>query len=87
MIDNFRQALEELKDVMLNLHRSASNLDTIITEIENEIYNNDDLEKDFLKIFVEYQQNHREDSEHRRGFKELNCKEKEIWNKLIESLK
>lgn len=55
--------IEELKGVVLDLHRSAGNLDQLIQAIEDRTSLNKDDNDDYLKAYVKIQ------SAYRGGFK------------------
>ena len=77
MSENVKKLIEELKEVMIELHRSAGNLDRAIREIERDYTNTDDK-----LLFVKVQAKYRENSKHYL-FNNLEERENEIWQKLI----
>ena len=87
MNDDVKNRLEELKSIVLSLHRSAGQLDEIIMSIENEINNNVYADKEFLRLFIKTQCDYRNDKKRYSDLNELDMKERIIWVKLIESAK
>lgn len=86
MNENFKQSLSELKDIVLSLHRSAGNLDSLIQSIEVEIWNQDNLDLDDLRYVVINLYDCRK-SRKKFEFANLDREEQEIWKKLIEATK
>jgi hypothetical protein len=82
MDTNIKDLIEELKGVVLDLHRSAGNLDQLIQTIEIEEGAPSNKEE-YLKMYIRSQGLYREDFKKARGYNELDEKEKIIWKKLI----
>ena len=78
-----KELIEELKDIVMDLHRSASQLDDAIQAIE-EVNVNDN---EFMRMFVLHQCNFRNDYKIHKQYDELEKREIDIWKRLIESLK
>ena len=85
MDQKFNVAIEEMKGVMMNLYRSASELDRFIRDIESESIKDDD--NDYIRMFVIEQQRYRIDFKKSNNRVDLDKQEKEAWDHLIESLK
>lgn len=85
MDQKFNVAIEEMKGVMMNLYRSASELDRFIRDIESESIKDDD--NDYIRMFVIEQQRYRIDFKKSNNRFDLDKQEKEAWDHLIESLK
>lgn len=85
MNQKFNVAIEEMKGVMMNLYRSASELDRFIRDIESESMKDDD--NDYIQMVVMMQQRYRMDSKKSNNHFDLDKQEKEAWDHLIESLK
>ena len=85
MDQKFNVAIDEMKGVMMNLYRSASELDRFIRDIESESIKDDD--NDYIRMFVIEQQRYRIDSKKSNNRFDLDKQEKEAWDRLIESLK
>lgn len=83
MNQNTKTCIEELKLIVMSLHRSASNLDSVISQIEYECKDRTTLSPD-IKLMVAYQMDYRATFKHAYG--DLDEREKEAWNKLIEAL-
>ena len=84
MNQKFNVAIEEMKGVMMNLYRSASELDRFIRDIESESIKDDN---DYIRMFVIEQKRYRMDSKKSNNRFNLDKQEKEAWDHLIESLK
>ena len=84
---NVTKRIDKMKEVMLNLHRSASQLDQMIQSIENELVLTDGYDKDFLMTFVQSQKQYRESLKEAHGYDILNEKEEFYWEKLIDEIK
>lgn len=78
--------VNKLKDVVMNLHRSAGQLDQLIQSIENELVGRDEIDKDFLMVFVKSQEQYREQFKTAREYHILDEKEEFYWEKLIEAI-
>ena len=85
MNQKFNVAIEEMKGVMMNLYRSASELDRYIQNIESESMKDDN--NDYIRMVVMMQQRYRIDSKKSNNRFDLDKQEKEAWDHLIESLK
>ena len=78
--------VDKLKEVVMNLHRSAGQLDQLIQSIENELYGREEIDKDFLMVFVKSQEQYRESFKTAKEYHILNEKEEFYWEKLIEAI-
>lgn len=85
MDQKFNVAIEEMKCVMMNLYRSASELDQFIQNIELESIKEKD--NDYIRMVVMMKQRYRVDSKKSNNRFDLDKQEKEAWDHLIESLK
>lgn len=85
MNQKFNVAIEEMKCVMMNLYRSASELDQFIQNIELESIKEKD--NDYIRMVVMMKQRYRVDSKKSNNRFDLDKQEKEAWDHLIESLK
>ena len=85
MNQKFNVAIEEMKCVMMNLYRSASELDQFIQNIELESIKEKD--NDSIRMVVMMKQRYRVDSKKSNNRFDLDKQEKEAWDHLIESLK
>lgn len=82
MNNEFTNTLNELRGVVLDLHRSAGKLDNIICNIES--LNEEDLnDLDYMNKYVKHLYMHRVDSNIRNGYGSLNEEENDIWKRLI----
>ena len=84
MNENLKKSIEELKEVMTDLHRSAGNLDASIRIIEciSEEYSDD---VDFMNRFMKMQARCRMDHKHNTELDILEDRESSIWQDLIKS--
>lgn len=81
MSENTKKLIEELKEVMMDLHRSAGQLDEAIRSIETEIEEESDTER--IRYFIAAQANFRDTFIHHYSYTNLDQREKDLWNKLL----
>lgn len=79
--------VDKLKEVVMNLHRSAGQLDQMIQSIENELFGCEEIDKDFLMVFVKSQEQYRESFKTAKEYHILDEKEEFYWEKLIDAIK
>jgi Mg2+ and Co2+ transporter CorA len=77
MNNNVKFAIGELKEVVMDLHRSAGRLDDIIQGIEREEAENEPFFEMYIKAQAQYRGNIK------TVFGDLDAKETLIWEKLI----
>lgn len=84
MNENFKKSIEELKEVMMDLYRSAGTLDELIRLIEgtSEEYSDD---VDYMNYFMKMQARFRMDHKHNAELDILEDRERSIWQDLIKS--
>lgn len=87
MDKNIQKRLDKLKEVVMNLHRSAGQLDQMIQSIEVELVGKDEIDKEWLMIFVKSQEDYRENYKTAHEYHILDEKEEFYWEKLIETIK
>ena len=85
MQENIKEHIEELKEVVLELHRSAANLDEYVQMLEIEL-GNPVLENKYADMLTKRYQTYRMAYKHDREFDKLNEKESDIWMQLIASV-
>ena len=85
MREQIKKEIEELKKVVLDLHRSAGSLDEYIQMLENE-FEQTGFDDEYSKIFARQIQQYRMDVKTRRGFNKLEEKENDIWQQLINAV-
>ena len=85
MRENIKEHIEELKEVVLELHRSAANLDEYVQMLEIEL-GNPVLKNKYADMLTKRYQTYRMEYKHTRGFDRLNEKENDIWMQLIASV-
>lgn len=85
MNQNTKSCIEELKQIVMALHRSAANLDGVIMDIENEMYGRENSPTLDNIMYIAYQMDYRMT---RKGnaFGDLDKRETDAWNKLIEAI-
>ena len=87
MSDKTKELIGELKAIRLELFRSAAGLDGFITQLDNDLDKLDGRAgPDYVKTKVRWLQVHREDEMRIREYDKLIAKEKEIWQKIVDSL-
>lgn len=79
-----KEIIEELKGIVMDLHRSASQLDYAIQNIE-ELDGIKDME--FVSVSVKHHYNYRNDYKIHKQYHNIEERELDIWKRLIESLK
>ena len=84
MNENTKTFIEELKKVVLDLHRSAGQLDEIIQSIETEMENNDS-DKNYMDMYISHMLRYRLDAKDSKGYNQLETRELAIWDQLIKS--
>jgi hypothetical protein len=84
MTENAKKLIEELKEIMMDYHRSAGNLDDIIRSIETE--NEKIVDKECRLFFIANQASHRRVTIRYR-FENLEKRESDLWNKLLDEVK
>lgn len=72
-----KKEIEELKEVVMALHRSAGNLDEIICVLEDVEEGDEQYYKAYIKSQADYRKELRE-----ACFKDLDKKEDDIWNSI-----
>ena len=86
MREDIKKRIEELKEVVINLYRSAGSLDEYIrlleSELEHPVCNNE-----YAEIYAKQIAGYRMDLKERRGYDKLDEREKEIWQQLINAVK
>lgn len=84
MNENLKKSIEELKEVMMDLYRSAGTLDELIRLIEgtSEKFSDD---ADYMNRFMKMQARFRMDHKHNAEFDILEDRERSIWQDLIKS--
>lgn len=80
MTAKVREQIDELKEIVLALHRSAGQLDDIIQGVELGM----DEDEEYFKIFVRSQALYRKDYKHNK-FDDLEKRETDAWKKLKNS--
>ena len=78
-----KELIEELKGIVMDLHRSASKLDDAIQSIEHV----DVKDNDFMSVYIQQQCKWRNDYKTNKQYHNIEEREIDIWIKLIESLK
>ena len=84
MNENLKKSIEELKEVMMDLYRSAHGLDELIRVMEfvSEEYSDD---TEFMNRFMKTQAKFRMDHKHNAKLDILEDRERSIWQDLIKS--
>ena len=85
MRENIKEHIEELKEVVLELHRSAANLDEYVQMLEIEL-GNPVLENKYADMLTKRYQTYRMAHKDDRELDKLNEKESDIWMQLIASV-
>ena len=72
--------------MVLDLHRSAGNLDENIRMLEIELEQHEH-EDEYSNIFIRQVQRYRADTKTHREYDKLDEKENDIWQQLIDAVK
>ena len=78
--------VNKLKDVVMNLHRSAGQLDQMIQSIELELFGREEIDKEYLEAFVKSQMQYRESCKTAKEFHTLDEREEFYWEKLLQTI-
>ena len=81
MKENIKALIEELKGVVMDLHRSAGGLDRIVQDLELET----ESSEEYLKVYIAAQRNYRRDHK-KAAFGDVEQKEDDIWNRINEAI-
>lgn len=84
MKENIKALIEELKGVVMDLHRSAGSLDKIVQDLEREI---DDMysQEKYLMMYINAQRHYRKDLK-KAAFGNIEQKEDDVWNRMEEAI-
>lgn len=85
MNTNITKTLDELKTIVMALHRSAGQLDDMIQQIELDAFKQTDEE--YLQMFIKQCFNYRSDAKRCKGYSELDEMEADIWARLLTDAK
>lgn len=80
--------IRAMKEVILNIHRSAAELDTIVQRIENvsKIANETDEDYRRMGVIIKREFQHRQEMNRVFGFDVLEEREDFAWEKLLASV-
>lgn len=79
--------IAEMKEVILGIHRSAGELDTIVQRMENVLKRIDKEDEAHAYKLFESELRHRKEMNSILGFDTLAAKEEFVWEKLIQAAK
>lgn len=85
MNEKAKEQIEKMKELVMQLHRSAGNLDQMIQDIEKEMY--DISNADYLIHYIKAKQLWRTDIMRYHGFDNFAKDEEKIWKELIKAIK
>lgn len=78
------EIIEELKNIRLELFRSAASLDEAIRKTES--FQEEEMDREYLKLAICRTAALREEFKRHYNWDILNDKEREAWQKLLETL-
>lgn len=81
MPEEITKLIEELKEIVLYLHRSAGNLDEVIQNIENGKNRSGDLST-FIGVYRQYRVTCKT-----LHYSNLDKRENDIWQKIVNTIK
>lgn len=79
MDEEMKNAIEQLEAVVLTLHRSAGELDTLVQDIKRELTMEN---AEYLYMYIKNQCHYREMCKQVKGYNQLDEAEKIIWDSL-----
>ena len=84
MTENIKNALDELKALVMTLHRSAGHLDDLIQQIENDgsITESDDYFRMIVCQIIRYRVGMLQD----KNWLNLDEREQSLWNSLLDEI-
>lgn len=85
MNEKAKEQIEKMKDLVMQLHRSAGNLDQMIQDIETDM--NGVSNVDYLIHYIKAKQLWRTEIKRHCGFDNFAKDEAKIWNNLIKAIK
>lgn len=78
-----KTAIKELRDVIMDLYRSAGNLDMILQDIELQLFESNNIDAGF---YCSCKRLYRDTMKKEAGFNNLDTVEAEAWSKLLEAI-
>ena len=85
MNEEIKNLINELKEVVMELHRNAGHLDDNITSLEYLLSEEDD--KDSVRFLIQSYRRTRAMYDHSHQYSELIDKENDIWQRLLKATK
>lgn len=86
MREEIKKQIEEMKGIVLDLHRSAGNLDEQIRLLENEL-DDPGCNGVYVNMYVQHLCRHRNDFKLDRKYNDFDEKEDKIWQQLINAVR
>ena len=83
MNDEIKNLIDELKEVVMELHRSAGNLDDCIQTMEQLLSEEDLNDKDCARFIIRSGNRSRAESDYNHQYYKLIDKENGIWQRLL----
>ena len=87
MNEEIKNLINEMKEVVMELHRSAGNLDECIQGMERSLSEMDADDKDEIRFTMRFFRKSRLDSEYVHKYDILVAREYDIWNRLLNTTK
>lgn len=84
MNKEIKNLIDELKEVVMELHRSAGNLDDCIQTMEQLLSEEDLNDKDCARFIIQSGTRSRAESNYLHKYSELTDKENSIWRRLLD---
>lgn len=81
MNEETKKLIEELKGIVLDMYRSAGDLDQWIQQLES-VLNDEDMDADVLNTHVKMLMSYRMQVKYNKGFRAIETKEDSIWTRL-----
>lgn len=82
MNEEVKKLIEKLKEVMINMYRSASDLDQWIQQVELKL-NDETIDSELMNLYIKTIVSYRRDIRKIKNFDGLGSKEDAFWEMLI----
>lgn len=81
-----QKEIDELKQIVIDLHRSAGSLDVIIQHLETTLSEKDEDSK-FWKAYIQAERDYRRSKKETLSYDRLEEREDDVWYKLLKAIK
>ena len=81
-----QKEIDELKQIVIDLHRSAGSLDVIIQHLETTLSEKDE-DSEFWKSYIQAEWDYRRSMKDALSYDRLEWREGDVWYKLLKAIK